>query len=742
VFFSYTNYRNSLKAAHLARLNDLATLKQKIIEMYCWRLKSHIRTAQSFYNIKKNLPILVRLARKSGSPEFLSAKRMLDSQLQEIQLVQGLTDIMLVNPEGQVIYSSNIKHQATEFLKPLPDPEQKAFHEGIKKVSFVDFYSSEDDENSFSLLVTAPLYDFDNVFIGVIAFEVPMAPIYELTRDVTGLGDTGETLLGKRVGNEVVFVSPPRHNAGTFIKKRTLLGDKTTIGMQKATQGMNGSGAFIDYRGEPVIGAWRYVPSLDWGLVSKIDIKEAYVDLYKLRNLMIVVLIIILILSGVMALSIAKSISKPIKKLSEGAEIIGSGNLDYKVGTGARDEIGQLSRSFDKMTQDLKGVTASRDELDKEISERKKVEKALYLTQFSVDHAAEVIFLIRPDAYFHYVNEEACRLLGYTQKEFLSLAVYDIDPNFRKEVWPKHWENIKKYSSLSFETVHRKKDGRTIPVEVVVNYIKSGDLEYNCAWVRDISERQRSEKALKKAHDELELRVVERTAELIKTQKELDQKRRLSDIGVLAATVAHELRNPLAAIHLAAANIKKKAANPLLEKHIATIEKKVTESDQIISNLLFYSRIKPPDLKETDINEIIEECATLAYHQYKKDTASMDIQTEALKEVLIKVDPLQIKEVFSNLINNAFDALSEKGGRIEVKARTEENFLHITIKDTGVGISESDLDSIFDPFFTTKAKGTGLGLTVSKQIIQLHNGSINITSQIGEGTSVLIKLPI
>jgi signal transduction histidine kinase len=155
-------------------------------------------------------------------------------------------------------------------------------------------------------------------------------------------------------------------------------------------QGRTGSGQSIDYRGKKVIAAWRYIPSLGWGLVAKIDTKEAFADVTNLRNLAAIILIIVIVLSGITAFSIAHSISEPIKRLSEGAAIIGSGNLDYKIGTNLKDEIGQLSRSFDKMTLDLKQTTASRDELNREIAERKQAQEELVRSNKDLEQFAYV----------------------------------------------------------------------------------------------------------------------------------------------------------------------------------------------------------------------------------------------------------------------------------------------------------------------------------------------------------------
>lgn len=223
-------------------------------------------------------------------------------------------------------------------------------------------------------------------------------------------------------------------------------------------------------------------------------------------------------------------------------------------------------------------------------------------------------------------------------------------------------------------------------------------------------------------------------------QRELEQARRLSDIGTLAATVAHELRNPLAAINMAASNIRRKANNPDLERHLFNIEKKVTESDQIISNLLFYSRIKPPHCENINLSDIINECVDGTQGRLEKKI-SVEVELDAIKDIRISADPLQMKEVFSNILNNACDAVPGTRGRIEITATDADSMVKVSISDNGCGIDKFHLESVFDPFFTTKAKGTGLGLAVCNQIVTLHKGTISIESELEKGTTVTVCLP-
>jgi len=374
---TYTNFKHSIEEHHIEGLQNITFYKAERIETYFYGLKTNIETAQGFYNIKTNLPVLNRFANNPAKQEFLTAKKTLDAQLQHMQRVLGLSDIMLVNPSGKIVYKSNSKNFKNDFLNLLPDPEQKSFEEGSNKVYFSDVFLNKVNDNKLVMLITAPAYDSDGIFIGVIVFEVDMVPIFKIMQDVAGLGVTGEILLGKKVGNQIVYINPLRHDPGSVLNRSVNIGGKLGGPIQEAVQGKKGAGHLIDYRDKEVIAAWQYIPSLDWGIVAKIDAKEAFIDTTNLRNLTIIIMIITLVLCGIMAFSIAHSFSEPIKKLSYGAEIIGSGNLDYEIEINLKDEIGQLSKSLNKMTHDLKNVTASRNELNKEIAERKQVEEKL-----------------------------------------------------------------------------------------------------------------------------------------------------------------------------------------------------------------------------------------------------------------------------------------------------------------------------------------------------------------------------
>jgi signal transduction histidine kinase len=229
--------------------------------------------------------------------------------------------------------------------------------------------------------------------------------------------------------------------------------------------------------------------------------------------------------------------------------------------------------------------------------------------------------------------------------------------------------------------------------------------------------------------------------ELEKTKDKLHQSKRLSDLGLLAATVAHELRNPLSVIQAALYNIDRKKENIPIESQIKTIEKKIIESEQIISNLLSYAKIKMPNLEKVNILQFIDESIDAVKISFTNDDIKIVKDISADFNNFINVDSHQIKEVFTNLILNAFQSMDKKKGLIHIAAKNDNESMEIVIADNGSGIKKSDLVKVFEPFFTRKTKGTGLGLSLCREIINLHNGSIAIESKLTKGTSIFIKLP-
>ncbi len=374
-FLGFTHARGSLEEARIAGLESTADLKVEKIEAFFQHLTRDIDSARRLDSVQENLPILANVAGDPLNPAYGKAKEEPDGDLVVIQRTSGLADVLLADVDGRVVYSSNEAHPSAHVGGPLPGPDGKAFEEGKGGVYLGEIFPSQVFPNQFAMVISAPVHGHDGSFVGVIAFQLDMDPLYDFVQETTGLGETGETLIARETEGGALFLNPLRHDPGAALTRQALFGEAQAIPIQEALQGRDGSGQSIDYRGEKVLAVWRHIPSLDWGMVAKIDASEAFESVTNLRDLGLIVGGAILLASVFVAAAVSRTVVRPIRSLEEGARIVGSGNLDHRVGTTTKDEIGRLSRAFDEMTSDLKSVTASRDELDREVRNRLRAEE-------------------------------------------------------------------------------------------------------------------------------------------------------------------------------------------------------------------------------------------------------------------------------------------------------------------------------------------------------------------------------
>ncbi|MDC4228036.1 MAG: response regulator [Candidatus Manganitrophus sp.] len=347
------------------------------------------------------------------------------------------------------------------------------------------------------------------------------------------------------------------------------------------------------------------------------------------------------------------------------------------------------------------------------------------------------------DAGFSYVNEQACRSLGYTRDELLNLKLWDIDPVFPKERWAEIIQT--RIDTVHTETLHRRKDGAIFPVEVSARHLWHGDDEFHVAFVRDISERKQIEEQLRHAQ-------------------------KLEAVGQLTGGVAHEFNNLLTAITGSLALILELLpAGSELFGLVDIAQKGGVPGAGLTKQLLSFSRRSPIDQRPQNLGEEAKEAVHLL-----RQAIDRQIQLE------IKVDPGlrmiladggQINQLIMNLCVNSRDALMERmerrtiapippGWQPCISIRVENvdvddahcrihadakrgRYVRLSVSDNGSGIDEAIRHRIFEPFFTTKetGRGTGLGLSAVYGIVAEHQGWIELQSAKDEGTTFRIYFP-
>jgi C4-dicarboxylate-specific signal transduction histidine kinase len=274
---------------------------------------------------------------------------------------------------------------------------------------------------------------------------------------------------------------------------------------------------------------------------------------------------------------------------------------------------------------------------------------------------------------------------------------------------------------------------------------RTQDLEdANIQLQEEIAEKQRVGVALKKAHAQLEGRVKEKTDELKKTYDQLLHAEKLSAIGKLAASIAHEFGSPIVAIRLFIVNMLMRGRLGKGEGEMAAMA--IDECDRIkglIQNLQDFNRPSTGKPGPVNLHETLDSMILLCNKNFAQHNITIHCNYAPMLPRIIGVSD-QIKQVVLNLFNNATQAMGMAGGSITLTTQQVGDMVQMDVKDTGKGIKKEHRDAIFQPFFSTKdeVEGTGLGLSVIYGIIKRHNGRIDVVSREGRGTTMSIRLPI
>ena len=369
----------------------------------------------------------------------------------------------------------------------------------------------------------------------------------------------------------------------------------------------------------------------------------------------------------------------------------------------------------------------------RDISRRKQAEVALRITQFAVDRSADGIFWMTPDAGFFYVNDTACRMLGYTRDELLSLSVWDINPSLTPALWPAAWKNIQNRGSFVGEHEHQTRDGHVFPVEVTTNHIEFEGKEYNCSIVRDITDRKQAERDLQEAKE---------SAELANRSK-----------SEFLANMSHELRTPMNAVLGFSEIIKSQTLGPVGSPKYLEYAGDIHDSGQhllaLIDDILDLSKVESGvielDEEEVAVADVVQSVVTLV--KGRADIGEIVVETD-LSDGLppLMADKRKLKQILVNLLSNGIK-FTEAGGTVVLKVWCRGGGYVFQVCDTGIGMALEDIPKALSPFgqidsaLDRKYEGTGLGLPLTKALVELHGGSLDLQSQPGTGTTVTVRFP-
>jgi len=435
-------------------------------------------------------------------------------------------------------------------------------------------------------------------------------------------------------------------------------------------------------------------------------------DANRTRILLMALTAVAPLLSIGLAFALIRGFTRPINILLSATKRLKAGGLDYRV-QGLKDEFAELAFAFDDMAGSLQEHMRAIEE-----SERR------YRMLF--ESAVDAIFILDTEGEqagkIVQANETAAKMHGYTLEELMTMKVQDIDTPESAAKAPERIARLLKGEWLKAEVDHFKKDGTIFPLEMSCGLFDVNGHKYILAIDRDITERKQAEEALQRA---AHIRIA----------------------GELATGLAHEIKNPLAGIKV---TMQALSEEPYLSAEDRSVLSKVIDEikriEGLIRGLLNFARPPKPQMMSTDVNKVLDGAAqfVLKNGSLSPDTSqAIDLVKEFGRDLPdITADPMQLKQVFMNLLLNAVDAMPE-GGTLTLKTSFDKPAccIKVAISDTGKGMDAAVLDKIFQPFFTTTPKGTGLGLAISKRLIEEHGGKISIKSAQGEGSTFTVCLP-
>lgn len=621
--------------------------------------------------------------------------------------------------------------------------------------------------------------------------------VMEAHSNFKGFGKTGEFTIARREGDRIVFLLRHRHyNDG--IPDSVPAGSKLAAPMQLALDGKSGTTIGQDYHGDLVLAAYEPVLALKLGVVAKIDIAEIR-GTYIRSGIEAGATAVLFILAGTLLfVLVTRPVINELRQSEENLRLTldatSDGSWDWDIPSGKiyfsdawirslgyeRGETGHdlsfwegiihpddLRKFRDAINGHLegrsehfefegrireksgrhrwcldKGKVVARDAYGKplrmvgvseDIEARKQAERALRTSEEMVmlllKSSGEGIYGLDMDGNCAFVNRACVKLLGYeTEEELTGKAMHDIVQPRRKDGVPYPFKEcrihraVKKGVSVHVDgEAFWRKDGTSFPVEYWSYPIeRDGKILGAAVTFVDITERKRMQ------------------AQLIHSEK-------LSAIGTFVAGVAHELNNPITAIHgFSRQLINREYPMEEVKKKLGIIAKEAERTGNLVKDLLRFSRKHQSGKSKTDINEIVEN--SLELQCYQLQAGKIEVVKDFSKGPLeAHADPNQLQQVFLNIITNAQHAMAEAHGHgtLRVETRLIENEVSIIFENSGRPMPDKILSRIFDPFFTTKeaGKGSGLGLSISNEIMKDHGGRISAENMGQDGARFIISLP-
>jgi PAS domain S-box-containing protein len=598
------------------------------------------------------------------------------SWFRSLQKHYRFSDVLLVDAGGHTLLSLSGR------TGPLHAETMHAVESGFRERRSVicDLHIAQDN-HSPRVEVIAPLFSEGGDPLGAIIERMDAREfLYPLVASWPTESRSAETLLVRRDGDSVLFLNDSRHRKNTALNLRVPLTDREAPTVM-AVLGRTGTADATDYRGVKVLATLQPVPGSQWFMVTKVDKTEVLAEWQSLSTIIVALLLgLVIAMAATMGMAWQHYAKAQLRESEERYRDLYD---EAPVGYIEMDSEGRIDR----------------------------------------------------------VNRRMLELLGYGAEEMLGQPLWkfvvereDAEKTIRAKVAGLEPPNE------ALERNYKRKNGPPVPVLIKDRVARDigGKITRIRATIQDISERKRAEEALRRSRDELEIRVRERTAELERRNRELQ------DFVFIAS---HDLQEPLRKIQVLGDLLSQRSGETLDVYARDRLERIVKASQRmrcLIQSLLAYSRIGREEraMEETDLTGTVKQALSLLEVSIQEKNARVEV--EPLPRV--RVDPVQMVQLFQNLLSNGLKFHREgEPPHIRIYARAVPGAWELCVEDNGIGFEEKYLEKIFVPFqklhHGNRYAGVGMGLAICRKVVERHGGSISARSTPGKGSAFIVTLP-
>lgn len=541
-----------------------------------------------------------------------------------------------------------------------------------------------------------------------------------------GLGDQAIAELKSLTNTEIILTidSLPVGSTLPQSKVELALADNEAEGLETVRDRLIGKEHFHTLSGSLSDG-FGAQSSLGYMLLSSYE--SELQALQRTRLLLLAISLGGILFSAVIIYVLIRRITNPLRILKEGADEVGRGNLGHQVECQSNDECGDLAKAFNQMTGNL---LDSHRELESTVTQLQDTQTQLIESEEGLrliiegarDHA---IFTIDESGKILRWNAASERILGYTTDEARDLpysSLFELEAAESEDATSKLLEDATSHGQVSFEGWRRRKDNSLFWADVTLSRLETGGF---VEITRDITARKEAETAMLRARDAAE------ASDRAKSE--------------FLANMSHEFRTPMNGIIGMTGLLATLELTEEQRDYAETIQVSAENLLSIIDDILDISRIEAGDLEiaTTEINlvETIEDTIALFKEDCEKKSLSLHLVFSKSVPACVVSDANRLRQVLVNLVGNAVK-FTEKGGvTVSVDYNANDSHLRIGVKDTGIGIEEEKSSLVFDPFYQVQSSasrkfgGTGLGLTIARNIAKLLDGTLRVESELGKGST-------